>query len=165
MDLQGTTQQRSGTDGKDKAVVMGMMERGGNIRGFVVDDRRKARLQAEIREHVEAGTAIYSDELKSYDGLSEEYDHAVINHAVEYVQDSHQRNGKLLEFAEARSARHLHKRGTISSLPLHRRTGIPLQQPKGHERTQTASVFCSVTDHRKAAHLCGGDWQGGRSGV
>ena len=38
-----------------------------------------------IREHVEAGAAIFTDELLSYDGLSEDYKHAVINHAVEYV--------------------------------------------------------------------------------
>src|SRR5437879_6884117 len=79
----------TGTGGKDKAVVMGMMERGGKVRAFVVDDRRKAGLQRQVREHVEAGAAIYSDELKSYDGLNADYDHAVINHAVEYV------NGKV----------------------------------------------------------------------
>lgn len=38
-----------------------------------------------VREHVEAGSAIFTDELKSYDGLDSEYTHAVINHAVEYA--------------------------------------------------------------------------------
>jgi transposase-like protein len=75
----------TGTGGKDKVVVMGMMERGGNVRAFVVDNRRKKELQKQVREHVEAGAAIFSDELKSYDGLESDYQHAVINHAVEYV--------------------------------------------------------------------------------
>jgi transposase-like protein len=75
----------TGTGGKDKTVVIGMMERGGNVRAFVVDNRRKKELQKNIREHVEAGAAIFSDELKSYEGLSADYQHAVINHAVEYV--------------------------------------------------------------------------------
>ncbi len=75
----------TGTGGKNKAVVMGMMERGGNVRAFVVDTRRKKDLQRQIREHVEAGVAIFTDELKSYNGLEPEYQHAVINHAVEYV--------------------------------------------------------------------------------
>jgi transposase-like protein len=75
----------TGTGGKDKVVVMGMMERGGNVRAFVVDSRRKKELQKNIREHVEAGAAIFSDELKSYDGLESDYQHQVINHAVEYV--------------------------------------------------------------------------------
>jgi len=72
----------TGTGGKDKVVVMGMMERGGNVRAFVVDNRRKKELQKNIREHVEAGAAIFSDELKSYDGLESDYQHQVINHAV-----------------------------------------------------------------------------------
>jgi transposase-like protein len=75
----------TGTGGKDKTVVMGMMERGGNVRAFVVDTRRKHELQKQIREHVEAGAAIFTDELKSNNGLEPEYQHAVINHAVEYV--------------------------------------------------------------------------------
>ena len=75
----------NGTGGKDKAVVMGMIERGGNVRAFVVDNRRKKELQKQVREHVEAGAAIFTDELKSYDGLESDYQHAVINHAVEYV--------------------------------------------------------------------------------
>jgi transposase-like protein len=75
----------TGTGGKDKVVVMGMMERGGNVRAFVVDNRRKKELQKNVREHVEAGAAIFSDELKSYDGLESDYQHQVINHAVEYV--------------------------------------------------------------------------------
>ena len=32
-----------------------------------------------------AGAAIFSDELKSYEGLDDAYHHDVINHAVEYV--------------------------------------------------------------------------------
>jgi transposase-like protein len=82
----------TGTGGKDKAVVMGMLERGGNVRAMVVDDRRKRELQSNIREHIEAAAAIFSDELKSYEGLTE-YQHAVINHAVEYVNGNVHTNG------------------------------------------------------------------------
>src|SRR5439155_19491284 len=57
----------------------------GEVRAMVVDNRRKKELQAHIREHVEAGAAIFSDELKSYDGLESDYQHAVIDHAIEYV--------------------------------------------------------------------------------
>jgi hypothetical protein len=39
-----------------------------------------------IRENIEAGAAIFSDELKSYEGLADDYDHDVIDHAVEYVK-------------------------------------------------------------------------------
>ena len=55
----------TGTGGKDKVVVMGMLERGGNVRAMVVDSRKKKELQKQVRDHVEAGAAIFSDELKS----------------------------------------------------------------------------------------------------
>jgi transposase-like protein len=74
-----------GTGGKDKTIVLGMVERGGDVRAMVVDTRKKKELQRQVREHVEAGSAIFSDELKSYEGLETDYQHAVINHAVEYV--------------------------------------------------------------------------------
>lgn len=75
----------TGTGGKDKTIALGMVERGGAVRTMVVDNRRTHALQASIRQHVEAGSAIFSDELKSYNGLSADYQHAVIKHAVEYV--------------------------------------------------------------------------------
>jgi len=38
------------TGDKDKAVVIGMMERGGNVRAFEVENRTKKELQHKIRE-------------------------------------------------------------------------------------------------------------------
>jgi transposase-like protein len=75
----------TGTGGKDKAVVMGILERGGKVRAFVVENRSKKELQKQVREQVEAGTAIFSDELLSYEGLADDYKHAVVDHAIEYV--------------------------------------------------------------------------------
>lgn len=83
----------TGTGGKDKTLVMGMMERGGEVRAMVVETRKRKDLQKQIRKHVEAGSAIFSDELKSYQGLETEYQHAVINHAIEYVNDNVHTNG------------------------------------------------------------------------
>lgn len=80
----------TGTGGKDKVPVMGILERGkdGNpskVRTTIVPNRKKNALQSEVRKHVEAGSALYSDALKSYDGLEREYAHQVIDHAVAYV--------------------------------------------------------------------------------
>jgi len=75
----------TGTGGKDKTAVMGVLERGGKIRAIVVKDRRKSTLQAEANKHVEAGSALYTDELLSYEGLAGQYAHKVINHAVAYA--------------------------------------------------------------------------------
>ena len=75
----------TGTGGKDKTAVMGIMERGGKVRTTVVENRRKNTLQAEVHKHVEAGSALYTDALLSYDGLENRYAHQVIDHAVKYV--------------------------------------------------------------------------------
>jgi len=69
----------------DKAVVVGFMERGGRVRTQIVEKRRKQNMQPLVREQVEAGAALYTDALKSYSGLDSDYDHQVIDHAVEYV--------------------------------------------------------------------------------
>ena len=61
----------SGTGPKDKTAVMGILERGGEVRTSVVPNRKKKALQAEVRNHVEAGSALYTDALKSYEGLDE----------------------------------------------------------------------------------------------
>jgi transposase-like protein len=70
----------------DKTVVVGFMERGGNVRTQIVNKRRKVNMQPLVREHVQAGAALYTDALKSYIGLDKEYQHEVIDHAVEYVR-------------------------------------------------------------------------------
>jgi transposase-like protein len=75
----------TGRGPQGKEVVFGMVERGGKVIAGHVDSRKRKDLQPLIRERIEAGAAIFSDELKSYDGLESDYQHAVINHAVEYV--------------------------------------------------------------------------------
>lgn len=83
----------TGTGGKDKTAVMGMLERGGKIRTTVIPNRRKSSLQAEVRKNVEAGAALYTDALPSYSGLAQDYAHAVVDHAVEYVNGRVHTNG------------------------------------------------------------------------
>jgi transposase-like protein len=87
----------TGMGGKDKVAVMGILERGGKAAGStvrvkVVDNTKKKTLQSEIRDHVSAGSAIFTDALKSYEGL-DEFQHEVIDHAVEYVRGEVHTNG------------------------------------------------------------------------
>jgi len=82
----------TGTGGKDKVAVLGILERGGKIRTTVIDNTRKKTLQKQVREHVLAGSAIFTDALKSYEGL-DEFQHEVIDHAVEYVCGECHTNG------------------------------------------------------------------------
>lgn len=79
---------------KDKLAVMGILERGGEVRAAVVPFRRKHHLQAEIRAHVKAQSAIYSDALLSYQGLKNQgFMHQVIDHAEKYVDGKVHTNG------------------------------------------------------------------------
>jgi transposase-like protein len=78
--LQG---RRGGTQGK--AIVAVVLERGGKARTKVIDRRKKKDLQSLVRENVEAGSALYSDSLKSYEGLDGEFVHQAIDHAIAYV--------------------------------------------------------------------------------
>lgn len=82
----------TGTGGKDKTAVMGILERGGKVKTVVVPNRKKKALQAEVRKHVEAGSALFTDSLKSYEGLTE-FEHQVVDHAVQYVDGRVHTNG------------------------------------------------------------------------
>jgi transposase-like protein len=82
----------TGTGGKDKTAVMGILERGGKVRATVIPNRKKSALQTEVRKHVEAGSALYTDALQSYNGL-DEFEHQVVDHAVQYVDGKVHTNG------------------------------------------------------------------------
>lgn len=77
-----------------KAIVMGVLERGdkeagkpSQIKAMVVKDRSTETLQGVIRENVEAGSKVMSDEWTAYAGLDADYIHNVINHSVKYAEN------------------------------------------------------------------------------
>src|ERR1700676_3308131 len=87
----------TGTGGKDKTAVMGILERSkdgkhSTVRATVIPNRKKKALQSEVRKHVEAGAALYTDALRSYSGL-DEFQHQVVDHAVQYVDGHVHTNG------------------------------------------------------------------------
>ena len=69
-----------------KAVVMGMLERDGEVRTKVLNVASAKVLAREIRANVEPGSTLYTDQLASYTRVGQEYAHHVINHAQEYVR-------------------------------------------------------------------------------
>ena len=77
-----------------RVAVMGILERGGEVRANVIPTRRKHDVQGEIRRHVRAQSAIYSDALLSYQGLKHQnFAHQVIDHAERYVDGQVHTNG------------------------------------------------------------------------
>lgn len=60
-----------------KAIVAGVVERGGEVRAEVLP-AVSSRL---VREHVEPGSNVYTDESRVYDNLGDGYRHATVNHS------------------------------------------------------------------------------------
>jgi transposase-like protein len=80
-----------------KVAVMGLLERHperSRVRTSVVRNRRKHELERAIGEHVESGSTIYTDALRSYDRMGQRgYVHNVIDHAEAYVDGAVHTNG------------------------------------------------------------------------
>lgn len=66
-----------------KAIVVGMLERKGHVRAEVVMERSHLTLRALANKHIAPGAALITDEWGGYKGMN--FEHAIINHAVEYV--------------------------------------------------------------------------------
>jgi len=88
----------TGTGGAGKVAVFGLLERHGEgqskVRAQVIPNVWKETLQPIIKDNVEAGSTIYTDELRSYRGLADEnYFHAFVKHAEYYVDGAVHTNG------------------------------------------------------------------------
>jgi transposase-like protein len=74
--------------GANKSVVLGILERGGELRAEVVADTTARTVQGMIRKNVKAGSVVITDEHRSYKGLGNDYLHVSVNHSAgEYVVD------------------------------------------------------------------------------
>lgn len=76
-----------------KAIVHGILERGGEARCSVIPNTEASTLQPILAANVEKGAAVYSDAHQSYVGLDSRYLHAVIDHAKAYVNGLVHTNG------------------------------------------------------------------------
>ncbi|WP_297085899.1 IS1595 family transposase [Thermoleptolyngbya sp. C42_A2020_037] len=82
-----------GTSGK--AIVLGLIERGGNVVAKVIPDTSRETLHREVKEAVSPVTEgsvkdyithLYTDGHSGYQGLDEQYIHRIVDHAIEYVR-------------------------------------------------------------------------------
>ena len=85
--------QKEGRNRGGKVIVMGMLERGSTVRTAVIEERTKKNMQPIIRENVETGSEIMSDEWANNWRMDDEYVHGVINHLEAYVQGNIHTNG------------------------------------------------------------------------
>lgn len=71
-----------------KAIVMGMLERESRrVRATVIPNVKRETLQNQILNHIEQGSAIYTDRWSGYDNLAaQDFVHETVNHMEEYVR-------------------------------------------------------------------------------
>lgn len=88
---------RKGVKGRGtigKAVVMGILQRGGDIRTRVVPDTKRQSLIPAICENVKDGARVFTDSHNSYVDLRGRFDHEAVNHMMEeYVRGEVHTNG------------------------------------------------------------------------
>jgi transposase-like protein len=69
-----------------KAVVIGMLERKGEVRTAMLNRASGKLIEKAVKENVVPGSNLYSDEAHTYVKVGKEYAHQVINHAETYVK-------------------------------------------------------------------------------
>jgi transposase-like protein len=85
-----------GTRGSaNKTIVLGMLERDGEIVTKVVPNAKRSTLTLPIYQHVAPGSTIHSDKHSAYEelGAMTWYDHKTVDHKVQYVDGDCHTNG------------------------------------------------------------------------
>jgi transposase-like protein len=87
----------TGRGTKGKTVIMGFLQRGeethSQVKAQVIENRHRPTMQTAVRDNVAEGSRLLTDEFSAYTGLEGDFDHAVINHAIEYVNGQVHTNG------------------------------------------------------------------------
>jgi transposase-like protein len=81
-----------------KTPVQGLLERGtrdavSRVKLKVLKTTRNHEVQGNVREYVLKGSHMYTDALRSYIGLNQDYAHQVIDHAICYAKGHVHTNG------------------------------------------------------------------------
>ena len=69
-----------GHPSKGKAIVMGMLERGGEFRALTIPDTSARTLHPIIGQNVKRGAKVITDDMPAYKGLAGWYDHVAVAH-------------------------------------------------------------------------------------
>lgn len=118
--------EKNARGGKGKAIVLGMLEHGGDVMTKVVPDRKEFTLFPHIGGNIAAGTEIHTDELATYKNLGYEkaYTHKTVNHSKDeyvgkYGQTTNSIEGFFMHLKRTIKGTHI----WVSAKHLHRYTG------------------------------------------
>jgi len=73
----------------NKTAIVGMRERGGRTKAVIVDGVGSISLENTVRQNVELGSTIHTDEYVGYQRLGKTYKHETVNHS----QQKYSQNG------------------------------------------------------------------------
>jgi transposase-like protein len=76
----------------NKTIVAGFLD-GGTVKTQVVANRSVTTLHAAVKEHVQPGANLHTDDFYGYWGLYKEFTHEIVNHAETYVNGKIHTNG------------------------------------------------------------------------
>jgi hypothetical protein len=137
--------------GNGKAIVLGMVERGGKVRAGVIEDRKRDQMQPPIHANIESGSHIITDEHTTYPFVAKPFFHEVVNHCETYV-NGHIHTNSIENFWSCL------KRGLtgtyISVEPIHLNRYVEEQvfrfnnRQKSNDSTRFAKVVSQVTGKR-----------------
>ena len=77
----------------NKTIVAGLLESDGKVKTQVIANRSLKTLHAVVKEHVQPGANLHTDDFYGYWGLYKEYTHEIVNHAETYVNGKVHTNG------------------------------------------------------------------------
>lgn len=87
-------EQITGTGGHNKSIVIGALERGGNVRAQVIPDRTGKTLQGFIKENVKKDSMVFTDSHLSYAATRWSFEHGMTDHTLgQYVNGQIHTNG------------------------------------------------------------------------
>jgi transposase len=82
----GRQKGKRGRGAAGKTPVIGIIQRNGSVRTIAIPNVKSATLQALIKEHVEAGSTVYTDSWQGYRGLDNSgFSHKIVNHDKIFV--------------------------------------------------------------------------------
>lgn len=76
-----------------KTVVLGLLQRNGEVRAAVAPNRKKRAVHQNIANYVAPGSTLYTDDYNSYMDLPADLVHQIVNHLESYVQGRVHTNG------------------------------------------------------------------------
>ena len=77
---------KGGQGGANHTVVIGAVERGGNVKAQKAKDRSGKTLNKFVNNNVKEGSTVSTDEWRGYNGLAKKFERLIVNHGIgQYV--------------------------------------------------------------------------------